>query len=857
MPSVDTRTHCPYCSLQCGIVLTAGGRPATLRPQDDFPTNRGGLCSKGWNAATLLDHPQRLLQPLVRTVPGDRSSPLRPTDWGTALDRIADGIVATQEKYGHDGVGCFGGGGLTNEQAYAFGKFARVALRTAMIDYNGRFCMSSAATAGNRAFGIDRGLPFPLADLAETKAILLVGSNPAATMPPAMQYFDAGRAAGATHIVVDPRRTATADGSSLHLQPVPGTDLALANGLLHLVIKEGLVDTAYVAERTRGFAAVKAGVASYWPDRVERITGVGVDALLATVHALAAADSAMILTARGAEQHSSGTDTAQAFVNLALALGLPGKPFSGYGTITGQGNGQGGREHGQKADQLPGYRKLADPAHRAYVAGVWGIDPAELPKPGLSAYEMLDRMGTEGGVRTLLLMASNIAVSAPDVNRVRDRLAALDLLVVSDIFLSETAELADVVLPTAQWAEEEGTMTNLEGRVIRRRRALPPPDGILDDLQLIKALADRLGRGSYFSGDPVEVFDELRRASAGGIADYAGITYERIDAEDGVFWPCPTEDHPGTPRLFADGFPTADGRASFLRVDYAAPAETPDASFPYVLTTGRLMAQYQSGTQTRRVPSPAQSSVQPEAQLHPDLARSLGVENADIVELSSRRGSATFRAKVSDDIRADTVFVPFHWGGVSAANALTNPVLDRHSRMPAFKACAVNLVRLGNPDDDHLLTRPPRHEAVHASLRADEHAAHTRPTLNQLLHPTRRKDIPMIARNHFLQGIYSFEGAGLDKPAPLSAELSHVVPDGVVSQALYFRGGNSTDELITIVLMRDGVPMRYFPIGAKSDVHVPLRVVEDIEGGSVIELALVAPIGLSGTVVIDLGLVEH
>ena len=565
----------------------------------------------------------------------------------------------------------------------------------------------------------------------------------------------------------------------------------------------------------------------------------------------------MILTARGAEQHSSGTDTAQAFVNLALALGLPGKPFSGYGTITGQGNGQGGREHGQKADQLPGYRKLADPAHRAYVAGVWGIDPAELPKPGLSAYEMLDRMGTEGGVRALLVMASNIAVSAPDVNRVRDRLAALDLLVVSDIFLSETAELADIVLPTAQWAEEEGTMTNLEGRVIRRRRALPPPNGILDDLQTMKALADRLGRGSYFSADPVEVFDELRRASAGGIADYAGITYERIDAEDGVFWPCPTEDHPGTPRLFADGFPTADGRASFLRVDYAAPAETPDAAYPYVLTTGRLMAQYQSGTQTRRVPSPAQSSVQPEAQLHPDLARALGVENADIVELSSRRGTATFRAKVSDDIRADTVFVPFHWGGVSAANALTNPVLDRHSRMPAFKACAVNLVRLGNPDDDHLLTRPPRHEAVHASLRADEHAAHTRPTLNQLLHPTRRKDIPMIARNHFLQGIYSFEGAGLDKPAPLSAELSHVVPDGVISQALYFRGGNSTDELITIVLMRDGVPMRYFPIGAKSDVHVPLRVVEDIEGGSVIELALVAPIGLSGTVVIDLGLVEH
>ena len=255
---------------------------------------------------------------------------------------------------------------------------------------------------------------------------------------------------------------------------------------------------------------MRAGVSSYWPDRVERITGVPVGDLYRATEWLATAPTAMVLTARGAEQHSRGTDTAQAFVNLALALGLPGRPASGYGTITGQGNGQGGREHGQKADQLPGYRKLADPADRAHVAAVWGIDPDELPKPGLSAFEMLDRMGTPGGVRALILMASNVVVSAPDVDRVRRRLEALDLLVVSDIFLSETAELADVVLPTAQWAEEEGTMTNLEGRVIRRRRALPPPDGVVDDLTVLKLLADRLGRGAYFSADPRR---GLRRAA--------------------------------------------------------------------------------------------------------------------------------------------------------------------------------------------------------------------------------------------------------------------------------------------------------------------------------------------------------
>jgi len=864
-----TKTHCPYCSLQCGVVMRAGDRPAVLEPQTDFPTNLGGLCSKGWTAASLLDHPQRLLHPLVRTVRGDRTSPFREATWDEALTQVVDGITAAQQAYGRDGVGCFGGGGLTNEKAYAFGKFARVALGTSMIDYNGRFCMSSAATAANRAFGIDRGLPFPLSDVAQARTVLLVGSNPAATMPPAMQHFDAGRAAGATHIVVDPRRTATAAGSTLHLAPLPGTDLALANGLLHLAVKQDRVDTDYVARRTKGFAAVRAGVASYWPDRVERITGIGVASLQQTLDALTA-ESAMILTARGAEQHSLGTDTVHAWINLALALGLPGRPFSGYGTVTGQGNGQGGREHGQKADQLPGYRKLDNPVDRAHVAAVWGIDPDELPRVGLSAFEMLDRMGTEGGVHALVLMASNLVVSAPDVNRVTARIKALDFFVVSDIFLSETAELADVVLPTAQWAEEEGTMTNLEGRVIRRRQVLPPPDGVHDDLWVMQQVAERLGRGRYFSADPHAVYAELRRASAGGLADYSGITPERIDAEQGVFWPCPdtTADggapHPGTPRLFAESFPTSDGRATFHRVEHTEAAETPDADYPYLLTTGRLMAQYQSGTQTRRVPAPSQSSVQPEVQLHPDLARRLRIGSRDIVLLSTRRGAATFRAQVTEDIRADTVFVPFHWGGASAANALTNPALDPHSRMPAFKVCAVAVARLGAPDDDELLTRPPIHTAL---------AAPTRPTYrlsggttppfppdkpqNQRLQPSRRKDVPMLAQNRFLQGVFPFEGAGMDKPAAISPELSHVVPEGVVSQALYFRGGNSSDELVSLVLMRDGVPMRYFPIGAKADVHVPLRVVEDVDGGSVLELRLLAPEGLTGTLVVDLGLVEH
>jgi assimilatory nitrate reductase catalytic subunit len=826
--------------------MTAGDRPATLVPAD-FPTNRGGLCSKGWSAPELLDHPDRLTRPLVRAVPGDRTSPLVESSWDAALDRVAAAIEATQQRHGRDAVGCFGGGGLTNEQAYQFGKFARVALRTSAIDYNGRFCMSSAAGAAVRAFGLDRGMPFPLADIAEADVVVLVGSNPADTMPPAMQYFDTGRERGAEHIVVDPRRTNTARNASLHVQPLPGTDLALANGLLHIALAEGLVDEEYVATRTTGFDDVRAGVAGYWPDRVERLTGVPVQQQRRTVFALARGERAIILTARGAEQHRSGTDTAQAWINLALALGLPGRPGSGWGTVTGQGNGQGGREHGQKADQLPGYRQITDPAARAHVAAVWGVDPGSIPGPGRSAFEMLDRLGTDGGVRALLVLASNIAVSAPDARRVISRLGDLDFLAVSDFFLSETAELADVVLPSAMWAEEDGTMTNLEGRVIRRRRAMDPPDGVRDDLQLLAELAARLGAGHLFSGDPETVFTELGRASAGGAADYSGISYQRVDDEQGVFWPCPAPDHPGTPRLFTERFGTPDGRARFLRVEHVAAHEEPDADYPYVLTTGRVLAHYQSGAQTRRSRSLQLIAPTARAELHPDLARGLGIAQDDVVELTTRRGRARFHAQVTDAVRPDVVFAPFHWGGSSSANALTDPALDPTSRMPAFKVCAVSVTRVGEPEERIAPPDPA------AQPRSRPHQPPSTPTARP---PSRRRTTSVTSTPRFLQGVHPITGEGLSKPGPVDPALRYQVPSGRSAQALYFRGGNSTAELVYVLLVRDGQPMRWFPIGAKSDVHVPLRVVEDLPGGTVLELHAAAPEGVTGELVIDLGLVE-
>ncbi|MEV4836374.1 molybdopterin-dependent oxidoreductase [Nonomuraea sp. NPDC049486] len=778
------KTHCPYCALQCGMAISATASGITITPRTDVPANAAGaLCQKGWTAADLLTNGARLTSPLLHG---------RPVDWDVALGHVADRLSAIRLEHGPDGVAVFGGGGLTNEKAYLLGKLARVALGTSQIDYNGRFCMSSAAAASIRAFGMDRGMPFPVTDLAGADVVLLAGANPAETMPPFVRHLDGPRL-----IVVDPRRTATARLAWLHLRPAPGTDLALALGLLHLAVAEDLVDAAYVEERTSGFDAVRTSLAAWWPERVERITGVPVPRMREAVRALAYAKKAYVLTGRGAEQHAQGTDTVTAFVNLALALGLPGRLGSGYGCLTGQGNGQGGREHGQKADQLPGYRRIDDPAAREHVAGVWGVDPGDLPGPGRSAFELLEALGTPAGPKAMLLFGSNPVVSAPDSARVAERIRSLDLLVVCDVVMSETAALADVVFPVTQWAEETGTMTNLEGRVLLRRQAVRPPPGVRSDLEVIAGLARRLGHD--FADEPGKVFEELRRASAGGPADYSGITYDRITGETedpretrdegdipyggevrdradvrsgadvpgggevrdradvrsgagvpgggevgdradvrsgagvpgggevgdradvrsgagvpdegevrdragvrgggetgqgrevGVFWPCPAPGHPGTPRPFLGSFATPGGRARFVPVEHRGPAEEIDDDYPVYLTTGRVLAHYQSGAQTRRIAALAAAVPEPYVELHPDLAGRLDIGAGDLVRVTSRRGQGQGVARISDAIRSDTVFMPFHWEG---ANRLTNPALDPTSRMPEFKVCAVRVERV-------------------------------------------------------------------------------------------------------------------------------------------------------------------
>jgi len=674
-----TPTHCPYCALQCAMTLADG----QVRPRD-FPTNRGGLCHKGWTAAEVLDVPDRLTTPLVR-VGGE----LRPATWEDALDLVARRVVELQAVHGTDAVAVFGGGGLTNEKAYLLGKFARVALRTSQVDYNGRFCMSSAAAGGMRAFGMDRGLPFPVTDLDGADAVLLAGANVAETMPPLMSHLN-----GPALVVVDPRRTPTAERAAVHLQLAPGTDLALALGMLHLVVTEGWLRQSYVDDRTTGWDQVWPVAAQWWPERVERITGVPVGLMREAVRLLGSASGAFVLTGRGAEQHASGTDTVSAWINLALALGLPGTPGSGYGCLTGQGNGQGGREHGQKADQLPGYRHIDDPVAREHVASVWGIDAAELPGAGRSAYELLDALGEGGGPRALLVFGSNPVVSAPRAGHIARRLSSLDLLVVADFVPSETAAMADVVFPVTQWAEEDGTTTSLEGRVLRRHRAVDPPPGVRSDLEVLHGLAVRLGQPpARFPTQPERVFDELRAASAGGTADYAGISYRRLDAGEELYWPCPSEDHPGTPRPLTDSFAHSDGLARFVPVEPAEPVEPSTAGYPLRATTGRLLAHYQTGAQTRRVAELVAAAGGMVVEVHPDTASRAGLADGDPARVVSARGAVTATVRTDESARTDTVFLPFHFPGDERANLLTNPALDPISRMPEFKVCAVRLER--------------------------------------------------------------------------------------------------------------------------------------------------------------------
>ncbi|AST94416.1 formate dehydrogenase subunit alpha [Sutcliffiella cohnii] len=692
-------THCCFCGMQCGMnirVKTVDQSVVGVEPRYDFPMNGGRLCPKGVAAYRQAEHRERILHPLIR-----KNGQLVKATWDEALDLVTSKIQDIQGKYGKDAFGLYSGSSMTNEKCYIMGKFARIGLGTKNIDYNGRYCMSSASYGFNQSVGIDRGSTNPWSDIKEADVLVLAGSNTAECHPLSMPYIWGARDKGAKIIVIDPRETKTALVADVHLDIRPGTDVAIGNGLLHVMIADGLVDEQFIEQHTTGYERLKEVVASYTPQRVAEITGVAPEKIITAARLYGQAKEGMVMFARGVEQHATGTDAVSTYVNLSLVSGKIGKKGSGFATFTGQGNGQGGREHGQKTDQLPGFRKITDPKAREYIASVWGVEESEIPGPGLSAFEILQQLGKE--IKGLLLVCSNPIVSSPSIGDVGEYLKGLDFFVAIDMFMSESAELADVVLPSTVWIEDNGTTTNVEGRVVRLKGINRRPGEVKADWEIISEIADRLGRGKYFKyNSPEEIFNELRVASKGGIADYYGITYEKLEKMQGVFWPCPTEDDEGMPRLFEDKkFNFPDGKAKILAFEHKGPNEQVSEEFPLILSTGRVVYHYLSGNQTRRIEALTNFCPDPYVEIHPNTARQYNIGNGELVKISSPRGHIKVVAKITKIIREDMIFVPYHWGKQLAINHLTNPALEPKSKIPEFKVCAAKLEKIETLGEKH------------------------------------------------------------------------------------------------------------------------------------------------------------
>jgi assimilatory nitrate reductase catalytic subunit len=713
-PDQLVKTHCCFCGQQCGVQLKVKENQVIgFEPWEDFPFNRGMLCPKGVRRYLQGSHHDRLTSAYFR----DESSPVgfRAVPYDEAIRRVASEIQRIQSKYGPNAFAILGGASMTTEKCYLVGKFARVCLKTRYTDYNGRLCMVSAGAGNKKAFGVDRA-GNPMSDVTLAEVVWIGGANVAECAPITTSYVWQARENGARIINVDPRITPLARTCDLILPIKPGRDAALYAGVLHLMIERDWLDHEFICSHTVGFEQVAEYVKEWTPRKTAEVTGIAERAIRQAAEWWGTAKTSYLMHARGIEQHSHGVMNVLGSINMVLASGRIGRPGCGYSTITGQGNGQGGREHGQKCDQLPGGRDIENLEHRRHVAAVWGIAEEEMPHAGVDCYEIFRKVES-GEIRGLLSWSFNPVVSLPDSTFIKRMLEKLEFYVCVDFFLSETARFADVVLPGSQHEEDEGVVCSTEGRVIKINQAVQPPGDAKQDWRILQDIARALGRERGFSfSQPREIFEELRRASAGGVADYSGITYEKIEARQGVFWPCPSTDpdgrpidHPGTERLFEPGswnpvakgagpFYFPDGKARFNVAKYDPPTEDVDTDFPVILTTGRVVSMFLSGNQTRRIGPLVDQCPEPLLELHPVLAKKHGIDSGDWVTVESRRGNMTIRCQVVTTIRPDTVFVPYHWAGAKSINLVTIASQDPISKIPEYKICAVRVHKAEEPE---------------------------------------------------------------------------------------------------------------------------------------------------------------
>ncbi|MBI4183127.1 MAG: formate dehydrogenase subunit alpha [Proteobacteria bacterium] len=683
---------CPYCGVGCqvtfhvrdGRLLSVGGR--------DGPSNRNRLCVKGRFGFDYVHSPERLLKPLIRrdgvaktpdvaVDPADPSSHFREASWEEALEAAGAGLRRIREAHGPQALAGFGSAKGSNEEAYLFQKLVRTGFGTNNVDHCTRLCHASSVAALMETIG-SGAVTATVSECLNSDVIIVIGANPTVNHPVAATFMKNAAKRGATLIVMDPRGQALARHATHMLRFKPGTDVALLNAIMHVIVAEGLVDHQYVAAHTEGYEALKEKVAAYAPERMAAIVGIDAGLIRTVARAYAKARAAMIFWGMGISQHVHGTDNARALIALALMTGHVGRPGAGLHPLRGQNNVQGASDAGLIPMFYPDYQRVADPKARQRFEPIWGV-PLD-PKPGLTVVEII-KAALKREIKGMYILGENPAMSDPDLNHARAGLAALEHLVVQDLFLTETAAFADVVLPASAFPEKTGTFTNTDRRVQLARQALALPGEARPDWWIVQEIARRIGLDWGYS-HPRDVFDEMRRC----MPSLKGITWARLEREGAVTYPCDGDDRPGREVIFGEGFPTASGRGRFAPADFMPPDELPDESFPMILTTGRLLEHWHTGAMTRRASTLDALEPVSVAHLSPADIDRLGVAPGDPIRVETRRGTIELSVRRDPDVPAGVIFIPFCYTE-APANMLTNPQLDPFGKIPEFKFCAARV----------------------------------------------------------------------------------------------------------------------------------------------------------------------
>ncbi len=682
---------CPYCGVGCQLTFHVRDEKIVGVEGRDGPANFGRLCVKGRFGFDYIHSPERLTTPLIRRdgiakddVNIDPANPLshfREASWEEALAFATAGLKSIRDHDGGRALAGFGSAKGSNEEAYLFQKLVRTGFGTNNVDHCTRLCHASSVAALMQTIG-SGAVTAPFTDALEADVILTIGCNPEVNHPVAATYFKQAANRGAKLIVVDPNGAVLKQSATWMLQLKPATDVALLNAMLHVIITEDLVDHAYIAAHTSGFEALAEHIAAFPPDAMAELTGVPADDIRAAARAFAGARNAMIFWGMGISQHIHGTDNARCLISLCLATGHVGRPGNGLHPLRGQNNVQGASDAGLIPMLYPDYQPVSDPAARARFEKLW---QAELdPEPGLTVVEITEAIHNET-IKGLYVMGENPAMSDPNLTHVREALAKLRHLVVQDIFLTETACYADVVLPASAWPEKDGTVTNSNRQVQMGRQAVPPPGAARHDLWIIGEMAKGLGLNWDYSG-PEPVFEEMRQ----GMDSIRGMSWQRLLSEDAITYPCEGPDDPGQAVIFGDGFPTPDGRGSFIPCDITGPDEIPDADYPVVLLTGRLLEHWHTGAITRRAPVLDQLEPEAIAYLAPSALNELGLSAGGRIRVESRRGKIELTARADAGVQPGTVFIPFCFAE-AAVNLLTNAALDPDGKIAEVKFCAVQV----------------------------------------------------------------------------------------------------------------------------------------------------------------------